>query len=135
MNTFKNAKFIEAQASVRYWEDSIVNGKEDVEGNLMPLRKGDVWKPVIDLKTGTIQNWPKGTTAEVHYKVCDAGEYWLLDENLERIAKWKGYYVPDDFYCPNAEGWGDYIIMYVNQEGQIRGWSTPEIESSEWNVL
>ena len=73
------AQFIEIGAEVRYWEDATVNGQEDMDGTRIPCRNGKVWEPVIDLKTGHISNWPVGTEANIHYKVCDAGEYWLLD--------------------------------------------------------
>ena len=131
----QNFKYVEALAHVRYWEDAEVNGKEDHEGSLIPLRKGDCWNPIIDLKTGLILNWPKGTCASIYYKVCDAGEYWLLDENQNRIAKWNRYYVPNNIFCPLTEGWGDYIIMNVDETGKIKGWNKPEIENSDWDLL
>lgn len=69
--------YIEVSAGVRYWEDASVNGAEDTEGSLIPFRKGDNWEPVIRLADGMVMEWPQGTTADVHFKVCDAGEYWL----------------------------------------------------------
>ena len=66
-------------AEVRYWEDATVNGVEDTDGALIPLRFGDCWMPIIELDTGRVRDWPEGTTADIHYKVCDAGEYELLD--------------------------------------------------------
>jgi transcriptional regulator with PAS, ATPase and Fis domain len=39
------------------------------------------------LATGRVLDWPKGTTAEVHYKVCDAGCYWLEDANGKRLKR------------------------------------------------
>ena len=38
-----NVKTIEVNAGVRYWEDAIVNGVEDSEGDLIPCREGDLW--------------------------------------------------------------------------------------------
>lgn len=119
--------FIGVSAAVRYWEDTTVNGVDDVDGSLIPDRYGDNWMPVIRLEDGAVQEWPKGTTAEVHYKVCDAGEYWLLDADKNRIAKWGGYYVPDDFLCHGDDGYGDYIIMNINADGFVEGWKTPEV--------
>lgn len=104
------ACFIEVEAGVRYWEDASLNGIEDTNGTI-PLRKGDAWNPVIELKTGLVLNWPNGIEAKIHYKVCDEGQYWLLDENKNRVAKWKGYYVPNDILCINSNGYGDYIIL------------------------
>lgn len=122
------AIYIEVSAEVRYWEDSSVNGKIDTDGALIPLRKGDCWVPVIRLSDGLVMDWPKDTIADVHFKVCDAGEYWLLDESRNRIAKWGGYCVPDDFLCPGADGYGDYIIMQIGVDGVVKKWKEQDIQ-------
>jgi hypothetical protein len=130
-----NAKFIEVQAGVRYWEDATVNGSEDIEGSLIACRSGNYWKPIIDIEYGCILNWPIGTTADIHFKVCDDGEYWLLDKNGKRIAKYKGDYVPNDFLCHGDEGYGDYIILKVDENGLIDGYVKPTINESEWELI
>tara|TARA_A100000172_G_C3044260_1_gene111852 strand:+ start:26293 stop:26715 length:423 start_codon:yes stop_codon:yes gene_type:complete len=114
-------KTLLVEANVRYWEDATVNGVEDENGDLIPCKLGDTWKPIIDLETGLITNWEKGKEADIHYKVCDAGEYWLQDENGEKIVKAKGYYVPD-FLAIDDSGLGDYIIMKVDKDGKINNW-------------
>ncbi len=114
-------KTLLVEADVRYWEDATVNGVEDENGDLIPCKVGDTWKPIIDLDTGLITNWEKGKEANIHYKVCDAGEYWLQDENGEKIVKAKGYYVPD-FLAIDDSGYGDYIIMKVDKDGKINNW-------------
>ncbi|HBN9704576.1 TPA: hypothetical protein L3939_006554 [Pseudomonas aeruginosa] len=122
------ATYIEVSAEVRYWEDAKINGQEDTAGDLAPFRRGDLWCPVIRLEDGIVMDWPAGMIADIHYKVCDAGHYWLLDDNRQRVAQWAGYYVPDDFLCPTENGYGDYIIFKVGADGLIKGWSKPEIE-------
>lgn len=114
-------KTLLVEADVSYWEDATVNGVEDENGDLIPCKVGDTWKPIIDLETGLITNWEKGKEANIHYKVCDAGEYWLQDENGKKIVKAKGYYVPD-FLAIDDSGFGDYIIMQVDKEGKINNW-------------
>lgn len=131
MSNIENAKFIELDAGVRYWEDAYLNGQEDTDGKI-PLRSGERWKPVIELATGRILNWPEGTEADIHYKVCDDGEYWLLDEFQKRIAKWRGYYVPDDILCVDDNGYGDYIIFKIGANGVIINWQQPDLDVSEW---
>ncbi len=126
-----NAIYIEVSAAVRYWDDATVNGQEDQDGRLMPLIQGSYWVPIIRLADGQIMNWPKGTTADVHYKVCDQGEYWLRDEE-KRIAKWLDYYVPNEFLCHGDQGYGDYIIFKVDESGLIQGWKVPEVDPDEW---
>ena len=129
-----NARFIEVGADVRYWDDASLNGQDDTEGKI-PLRKGNLWCPVIDLQTGEVIGWPDGVAADVHYKVCDQGEYWLLDESKERIAKWKDYYVPNDILCVGDNGYGDYIIFKIDADGRINGWRNPGIDDDEWETL
>lgn len=109
-------------ARVRYWEDATVNSYDDVLGKLIPFRDGDSWKPTIDIERGEIVGWPSGTTASIYYKVCDAGDYWLADQDGTKRLKWNGDYVPDDLLCVGGRGHGDYIILTVQGDGKIRGW-------------
>lgn len=130
-NILKNARYIEVSAEVRYWEDAYLNGVEDKEGHI-PLRKGSSWEPVIELATGRVQDWPQGVTANVHYKVCDQGVYWLLDESRTRMAKWKGHYVPDKVLCVGVDGYGDYIIFTIEGDGLIKNWKAPYLNPEQW---
>jgi hypothetical protein len=134
MVMINNSRFIELNAGVRYWEDANINGVEDTDG-VIPLRQGDRWVPVIDLQTGEVAGWPEGLYASIHYKVCDDGEYWLLDEAHLRIAKWNDYYVPNDILCINDNGYGDYIIFQINQAGKIIDWKIPIIKEDDWDWL
>lgn len=127
--------FIQVSAEVRYWEDASVNGEEDKDGTLIPLRNGENWEPIIDLSTGVIKDWPAGTSASIHYKVCDQGEYWLLDKDGTRVAKWTGHYVPDDFLCVGSNGYGDYIILEIDDNGRIEGWDAPCPDDEQWEAV
>ena len=136
------AKYIQVQAKVRYWEDAAINGVADETGTLIPMRDGTMWQPVIRLVDGVVMDWPKGTTADIYYKVCDAGEYWLLDDARNRVAKWAGSYVPSEFLCHGDDGYGDYIIFVVGVDGCIAKWREPEItisgsddDQSGWTLL
>ena len=112
---------LEVRAGVRYWEDATVNGVDDVEGKLIPFRDGDYWCPVIDIDTGIIKDWPSGTTASIHYKVCDDGRYWLKNDDDACILSIEDDYVPDILF-PKESGYGDYIILDVDENGHIDGW-------------
>lgn len=117
------AKTLQVKAGVRYWEDATVNDVEDNDGELIPCRIKDDnenWFPVIDIDSGIITNWEKGKTAEIHYKVCDDGIYVVFDENEKEIARKEGY-VPDTM-SPKEQGYGDYIIMNVDENGLIENW-------------
>lgn len=117
---------------VRYWEDAEINGTGDTEeGTLIPLKVGNLWKTSIELETGRVLEWPQGTTADIHYKVCDQGEYWLEDAEGKRL-KWRGHYVPNDLLAIGDDGYGDYIILKISAEGIIEGWPTPRLRSEDW---
>ena len=111
---------LHARCGVRYWEDATVNGEEDTDGGLIPLREGDCWCPTIELDTGKVKDWPNGVTADIHYKVCDAGEYQLLNADGITVVEKDGY-VPN-IMSPCGEGYGDYVIMEIDGEGQIQNW-------------
>lgn len=119
-------------AEVRYWEDAEINGIQDTEeGDNIPLKVGNLWKPRIELETGRVLDWPQGTTADIHYKVCDQGEYWLEDADGKRL-KWKGSYVPNDLLAIGDNGYGDYIILKIAAEGIIVGWEVPTLDAADW---
>lgn len=117
---------IRAHLGVRYWENGEVNGVEDTDGTLIPLRDGDYWKIEIDLKTGQIKNWPHGTTASVHYKVCDDGVYMLIGEGGEVIYTNENCYVPK-ILDVTGESFGDYVIFDIDENGFIQGWKVKKI--------
>jgi hypothetical protein len=113
-------KYLMVEATVRYWEDTEVNGIIDYKGDLIPLRQNDTWCPLIELETGKLPDWPIGTTAKIHYKVCDEGIYKLTDKDLIIIKQIEGY-VPN-ILCPKDRSYGDYIIMDINENGIIQNW-------------
>lgn len=134
LRTIQNVEveFLHVCAEVRYWEDAIVNGVEDGDGSLIPCRTGECWTPSIRLSDGQVGNWPVGVEADIHYKVCDQGEYWLADTNGNRVAKWVGHYVPDDLLCIGDNGYGDYIILKIGVDGRIKGWNQLNIDAEQW---
>lgn len=115
-----DVKFLQASCGVRYWEDASVNGTEDTDGSLIPCRRDSRWEPLIDVETGAIQDWPPAVTADIHYKVCDDGEYSLLDAERNVVKRIEGY-VPKAM-CPADDGYGDYVIMTVGADGKIADW-------------
>ena len=121
-------QYLKVDAGVRDWDGADVNGVEDVDG-IIPCREGDRWQPLINLKTGQITNWDKGTTAEVYYKVVDDGSYYLTDAGLNIVAAIEEDYVPK-MLCPKEKGYGDYIIMDIDENGFIADFK-PNFEAFE----
>ena len=128
--SIKGACYLTLQVCPRFWEDASVNGVEDMDGTLIPFRSGDCWCPTIRIEDGSIIDWPP-VTARVHYKVCDEGFYWLLASDGSEIATLDGY-VPGCL-SPLESGYGDYIILDIDEEGKIAGWKVPEFSvGSGW---
>ena len=123
----KEVVFLKASCGVRYWDDGEVNGKSDDDGKI-PCREGDLWCPLICLKSGIIMNWECGVTASVHYKVCDDGSYALLDKDRDEVISIDGY-VPA-IMCPEGGGYGDYVIMRIDEDGRILNWK-PDLSDFE----
>ena len=114
------------EANVRYWEDSTIDGVEDIDGNLTPCRVGEIWNPIINFDDGKIKNWKQGVSASVHFKVCDAGNYHLQDVDGNNVLSIKQDYVPT-ILCPKGGGYGDYIIMDIDKDGFIQNWKNKDI--------
>lgn len=129
----ERAAFLEVDAGVRYWEDGELNGEPDTEGKV-PKREGDRWRPVIHLAEGRVLDWPQGVAADLSYKVCDDGAYWLQDADGERIAKWAGDYVPNAFLCHGTDGFGDYIILSIYGDGRIAKYRRAGVVEGEWDT-
>ena len=128
-----DATTILVNANVRYLENGTVNGVEDSEDtpNMPCMVKGEegyCWMPIIDIETGQILNWREGTTAEIDYSVCDEFNCKVFDKKGGVHVKIKDYsgYVPD-FMCPKADGYGDYIIMDIDENGYIQDWNKDNV--------
>lgn len=116
---------LDVNAGIRYPEDTSVNGIEDTDGQLMPFLEDGRWTPEINFDSGQIEGWPVGTTANVCYIVCDDGVYELFDNDVNIIKSFEGY-VPNCL-APKENGYGDYIIMDIDENGFIKDWN-PTIE-------
>ena len=115
-------KTMVVKAEPRYWGDSVIDGKEDTERGLyVPCKNGNIWNPHIDIDSGIITNWDKGVSANIHYKVCDECGYELLDNDGNVIISFEDGYVPKTL-CPKENGYGDYIIMDIDENGKIENW-------------
>jgi hypothetical protein len=117
---------IEVSANVRCWGDTTIDGVEDTDGSLVPCRDDDCWCPIIDIETGIIQNWMQGAKASIHYKVCDGCAFKILAVDNEVIFTREDGYVPK-LLCPKERGYGDYIIMDIDENGQIENWDKTKI--------
>lgn len=115
-----DVKYMKVEIEPRYWEDAILNGVPDTEGK-MHFRTGDSLEFTIDVNTGRIQNWQQGTTADMFYKVCDAGVYTIQDHYKNDIMKREYSYVPNSL-CIGSVLIGDYVSLKIDENGYIQDW-------------
>lgn len=85
---------------------------------------------MIDIDNGLVVDWPEGVEASFHFKVCDAGSYYLLDSDKKIVASIFDNYVPDGL-CHGDNGYGDYIIFSVNGNGEINKYSN-KVNADDW---
>ena len=117
-----NLDIVRLEPEPRYPEDGKINGEYDDNDNPKMLfmvadekaQKGWVWKLDVNIKTGEVIGWPKDVKAHVHYKVCDCCR-------IKYNGKEYYEYVPD-FLAIDDEGFGDYIILTID-DGKIVNWS------------
>lgn len=126
-------------AGARYYEDAEVNDEEDDDDDpRMPLvvdHDGEKrWDIIINVDTGKIVGWPQGTTARIHYKVCDDFECNYYKDGKYVCNNDGHYYVPD-FMCPDDDGYGDYIICRVDEDGAIKDFDKSKVEKWAKNQL
>lgn len=117
-----NVKTLVVNAFPRYWEDTYVNGEKDSEyGDKIPCKVGNIWNPHIDIDSGKVLNWRQGTTADIHYKVCDRCGWEIIDSDGNIVDSVHSEYVPNTL-SPKEKGYGDYIIMDIDINGYIKNW-------------
>lgn len=127
MNDIK-PRYLYARVCPRYFEDAWVNGRQDDNDNpRMPLVKDYVWDITIDLSDGRVLYWPGGVSAATCYKVCDDGEYELLDERFEIISHKEGYVPKIMAFDEPGAGYGDYVYLKINPDGKIDGFPSGDI--------
>lgn len=143
---------LKVSAGIRYLEDATVNGQQDISYELqeagqapaMPLcvrRPGDnhcpsdmwLWELEIDPDTGTIANWPAGTTAHAHYKVCDECGIEYFRDGVKVCDNESGKchgYVPRFLHYSPCYYDSDYIAIDIGPDGRIKCWSKDWLQ--EW---
>lgn len=142
---------LKVSAGIRYLEDATVNGQQDISYELqkagqapaMPLcvrRPGSnhcptdlwLWELEIDPDTGTVANWPAGTTAHVHYKVCDECGIEYFRDGIKVCDNESGKchgYVPRFLHYSSCYD-SDYIVIDIGPDGRIKCWSKDWLQ--EW---
>ena len=142
-----NLKYFVIDCEPRYWEDSEINGQDDTDTMAIADGKGQPgmpfayydkeakvwkWKIKINVDTGYVQGWPNEITADIHYKVCDQGEYWFEDAKgkkcfAQEIGDKTCDYVPSliDFY---GDSYGDYIVMTIESNGHVKEWDLKRVQ-------
>lgn len=114
---------------IRSWEDWPVDDKECEDGIGHPLFDGkDGIDFTIDVNTGVIEGWPKGTTMETWDKIRDEGIYELYNDKGECERCLECEYVLD-VLDTRGDGYGDYIQFEVDSNGKIIDWNPSALQS------
>jgi len=126
-----DVKKIILKAGVRYWEDCKVNEldyneEHNPDFSKIPCKENDVWSPIIDIETGIILNWTKGTKLKTWFKVCDCCNFSILDAEGNTVYS-RDEYVPS-FLSIDDSGYGDYIYLTIDEEGKILNWKKELVE-------
>jgi len=154
----QNIRYLRATMGVRYWVDceySDDNGKtwnkdfEDTDEESERIMKltpcvvrkdigygpSDYLELVIDLEKGKVLNWREGFCLNTSYKVCDDGEYIFFDENMDEAVnitkEYEQYYVPD-FLALEDSGYGDYVYIDIDGQGNIKNFDKMKSEIQEY---
>lgn len=104
------------------------DGKECSANNLFPLGTIDPddetqmsVKMEINVNDGVVLNWPQGHTGRIYSKPVDSGVYTFTDAGGNTLKQIADYVI--DGLDIDSEGWGDYIIMTINEDGKIKNWN------------
>ena len=90
---------------------------EDIP-NDFPGREGDILTITIDLDGDTfghVRDWPHPLTADLHMRVTDKGQYYLLDADDRVIAQRVDDYVPS---CV-CVSYNKYFDLCVDPNGKV----------------
>ncbi len=137
-------RILKVRAGVRYYEDGTVNGKRDISYEeqkqgatpAMPCvvksdefdKDGWSWNLEIDAESGIVLNWQKGVKAVTDYKVCDECVIEYFEDDILKRTNDGYYYVPD-FLCLDDEGFGDYMYLTIDENGQIANWNKEKLQA------
>jgi hypothetical protein len=131
-------KILRIKAWVRFYEDSEINGVDDINEEMFGINQtSKMWEIDIDLENNSIIGW-NGVEAKINYKVCDAGEYFLIDTETNEKKQYVDDYVPDCISHEDDGSYGDYIIFSVNTKGEISSYDelhhkiNDKINIEEW---
>ena len=119
--TVADIKYLKVIINAPYFEDFDVNGNEAESWDDIPsCMKGsdNDMEFAIDIETGKILGWDKGTTFVAHAKIRDSGTYFLADEEYNRMIPSLNHYVPS-MLDTKGDGYGDYMQFLVNEQGYI----------------
>lgn len=130
-----NVNKLHFRVPVRYWENAQFYCPNDKTANCgIPGRDGQYWDCTIDIDSGKILNWIWDVVGSVYFKVYDEFSCEFIDDKGRYIYTIKNDYVPD-FMCPKEQGFGEYIIMDIDEAGTIEKWSVHKVRVFLENAL
>lgn len=106
------------------FDDGVMTELECEEDFTPPMLNAEtqMLEMVIDLKEHKVIDWQyKDGYLHLQAKVCDSGTYTLLDADKKPLWQIDGY-VPNKLIPPLDGGFGDYIDLPIEADGNVIGW-------------
>ena len=98
----------------------------------LPCFNGFVFSPIIELSSGRVVNWVNGVSANISEKVLGDGKYYLLNRKKQRVLEYADSYVPNDYAAHGGDGYGDYVFLDIDSNGNIANYKPPKFNRNEW---
>lgn len=109
---FTNCNYI--QTNEKYFKERNKNRK------IFPL--------FINVDTGHVENWHQGIAMNIYWKIVDEGLYQYRNEDGAVIYEMYDY-VPGELAI-NDDGYGDYVIINIDKDGNIENWNPSEVKAT-----
>lgn len=138
-----DVKYLSVRIGVYFWEDIWINDvalDEDEDGSHVPFADEDgYWSFTIDLDNGRILGWkeevekkcPDLKEIETYIKCCDICYRTMLDKDMKPLHEEYNWYAPNilDFDDRDGHyGYGDYIGLKIDSEGNIKNWPKANLD-------
>lgn len=136
-----DVKYIRFRVGVYYWEDCWIEGYDvDEEGSNVPFATEDgYWDFVLDVDNGRILGWeeevekrcPDMKGMSTYFKACDMVYRTMLDVNQQPLHEEYREYVPKILDFDDGDGhygFGDYVGLTIDEEGNIKDWPKDNLE-------
>ena len=106
------------------FDDGMETDLQSKDGFLPPMFNGKnlTLEVIVDLQERKVVDW-NDNNGYIHMwaKLCDSGVYTLLDSDKNPLWQIAGY-VPNALVPPYERGFGDYLELTIESDGNLPDW-------------